>query len=464
MNDSKKRSNHSLMTEGSILLAIKQIALPMLLMMITAVTFSNIDARYISLLGKEALNGFNVLFPFLTLSSAMIYGGLGTGVSAMVARSFAKGDHDGRERTIRIGLYIVTFVCSLFAIIFCVAGPKIFAGLTENPLAQKAANQYSLIYFSTIFFMGWGAVFASGLRGTGNAMRPAKYSIFVMLLNLITTPLFAFDHFSVFGLFKMSGLNWGVNGAAIASVLSSFILCLLLARDLFSDNPSLWEKLFQWNFEKILVKKILGISLVAMLMPMMNSLLTAFVIRILHFRGDAFVDSFSLSKRFELALIMLIVSLGNGVMVVVSANHAIDNNQRVRETINSGLKILFAIFIPLLVFMAFASFVWFRIFTDVPETLREGAVYFLWASPGILFSSAIILLNFGFQGLTLPQKPLPYTITSIVLFQGAGALILKNQDISTSSYYALTSVSSFICFLFVYRLFIKQLTPKEARE
>ena len=444
-----------LLTHGPIHKAIASISVPMLFMMFTAIGFSLLDARYISLLGQDELTGIDITFPFLGLCSSMIYGGIGTGVSATIARTHAQGNEKKTASAIYAGLIYVTILCIVFTIIFSFNNYEIYAGLSQNPKAVEAASTYSFYYFLFMPVMGLGAIIASAFRGSGYAKQPAIYSIICMLFNAILTPLMAYGNFSVLGLFELNGADMGMKGAAISSVISYCLLTGLLLRDFLLGRCGIQFSFSQIRTSKKFMRRIFRVSLIAMLVPMVNNLLIAFIIRQLHGRGDAYVDAFSLAKRFELALIMLTVSLGVGTMIVIGASHAIGSMQRVKDTFKFSAKLYCLITLPVLLLMVFANPLWYRIFKASAETAQEGGIYFLFALPAIFAMSFIILMNFCFQGLARPAKPLPYTLTNLIIVQGIGAFFILQSQLETKWLYLLLSISNLITLFFIIQSLLK---------
>ena len=437
-----------------VLQAVRSIAVPMLVMMLTNIGFSYLDIFYVARLGDEALNAVDICFPLVNLCSAVVYGGLGTGVSAAVSRRHAVGDDKASESSLKAGFLIAVPLSLLFTlpIIF---GKSFLFSEAKSPAAREMAYDYCFWYFLFIILMALGAVASSAMRGSGNAKRPAFYSLICMAANAILTPIFCFSELHIGSLELGSGLGMGVKGAAISTVIAYTLFSMMLFYDLLTSKDGLKLSGFTFKIDKAIFSKILNASFIAALMPMMTNIVILFVLKFMSKRSDAMLDAFSLAKRFELYLIQLSVCLGAGAMVVIGASHATGNFERGKEAFRVSLKVLFSFAVPVVLFMFFGSQLYYMTLTENQQIITEGQQYFVWGSLNSLFLCGIIILNFCFQGLGRPALPLPFTLFSVLVIQGLGAALIIPNGYSPNIYYGLCSVGSLLTFLLVRKVFLR---------
>jgi hypothetical protein len=69
---------------------------------------------------------------------------------------------------------------------------------------------------------------------------------------------------------------------------------------------------------------------------------------------------------------------------------------------------------------------------------------------------SLIIINFAFQGLGCPHKPLPWTLGSILGAQILAALILLPQGQPSWLYYLVTSFASPLALFAAVKLFQRQ--------
>lgn len=448
--------NSTLLTEGPVLKALGSIMLPMAIMMVTSITFSYLDAWYVSRLGEDALNAIDISFPLVNVCSAILYGGLGTGVSAAVARRHALNEKGASETCLKTG-FILAIPLSLIFTLGIIFGRGFLFSEAKNAASEAMAYEYCFWYFMPILIMSLGAVTSSAMRGAGYAKKPAIYSLICMLINAILTPLFCFNSLKLGFAEIPIGLGMGIKGAAISTVVAYVLFSGLLCKDLFNGSQGLKFSTFSFAPDKIIFKSIFNASAIAALLPMMTNVVIYIMLRLMNNRSDTMVDAFSLAKRFELYMIQLTVCLGASAMIVIGASHAIGNTQRVREVLKTSLRILFIAGIPITIIMIFANQFYYHSLTSKPEIILEGGRYFLYGSLNMLFMTALILINFCFQGLGKPALPIPYTLSSVIFIQGLGGWYLINNGYSSSLYYGIMSIGTTITFFLILGIFYKAL-------
>jgi Na+-driven multidrug efflux pump len=452
----QETDNTSLLNEGPILKAMSSIMIPMAIMMTTNVAFSYLDAWYISRLGADALNAIDISFPLINLCSAILYGGLGTGVSAAVARKYALKDKLQSETCLKIGFALAIPLALVFTIGVVIGKDILFSG-ARNQVSKDLAYEYCFWYFLPIIIMALGAVTSSAMRGAGYAKKPAIYSLICMLLNAILTPIFTFKtiHLGVTNL--DIGLNLGMKGAAISTAIVYCLFTAFLARDLILGNQGLQMRSLKWIPDRAIFKEIFSASTIAALLPMMTNIVILIILFVMNERSDTMVDAFSLAKRFELYLIQLTVCLGAGTMIIIGASHATNNPQRIKDVLKVALKILFLCGIPITLFMFFGNKFYYLTLTPDKNILAEGDLYFKYGSLNMLFTCGIILMNFCFQGIGRPSRPIIFSLFSVIAIQGIAGFYLISKGFDSSTYYCLISIGTCITFFLILRRFYRSL-------
>lgn len=438
----EKDDNSKLLTEGPVSKALNSIMVPMAIMMVTNVGFSYLDAWYISRLGQEALSAIDISFPLVNLCSAVLYGGLGTGVSAAVARRQAKNDQAGCQSSLKMG-FLLAIPLALFFTLGITFGKDVIFSVADNDAIKEMAYEYCFWYFLPVIIMAWGAVTSSAMRGAGYAKKPAIYSLVCMAINAVLTPLFSFDY----------GLDMGIKGAAISTVIAYVIFSGFLLKDLVkgSQGFSLFD--FKMKIDRGILKAIFTASAIAALLPMMTNIVIFIILKFMKGYSVDIQDAFSLAKRFELYAIQLTVCLGAATMVVIGASH--ENHDRVKEILMKSIKMLFCIGVPITLFMAFGSEAYYSTLTSNTVIMEEGQKYFLFGGLNMLFTCAIILLNFAFQGMGRPAAPIPFSLSSVLLVQGGVGFFLISSGYNTSIYYGLISAATTITFFLILAKFLR---------
>ena len=435
---------------GPVLSAIATVAIPMALVMIVNAVFSFLDLWFIARLGPDALHAMDVLFPYISFSNALVYAGLGTGVSVVVARQAGRGA--SWEKVLQAGL-LLALPLSLICILGAAWGQDVLLHALGTDTSRAMASMYSFWYFMFFPIMAFGAVISSAMRGTGHALRPALLSVGCIVLKAVLTPVLSYDDY---------GFGWGIQGAAVSTVLAYTVLFLLLMRDLHRERHILKLVRLKMKPDRRVCQRILHSGIVAAQVPVLASVVLLLVLDTMMARSVSMADAFSLAKRFELYLIQLTVCLGCGTMVVMRANMEAGDGSRVWATMRTALKLLFALGLPLVIAMSQFSDVFYRSLTSDTTIMHEGHKYFTYGGLHMLFTLAIILLNFGFQGIGRPFHALPYLVISIVLVQGGGSWMLRSELLDSVVYYSFISVGSALTFFMALRVLRRMVLGQHA--
>ncbi|MDD7987096.1 MATE family efflux transporter [Lentisphaera marina] len=450
--------NKQILIEGSVLKALSSIAVPMFIMMFTAICFSWLDAWYIAKLGDAELTAIDISFPLITFSSSIIYGGLGTGVSAAIAAYSSSDKHSHTATGLKFGIWLSIVISAIISLLVIIGGRQLLEQqLMNHPEIIELSYTYCFWYFLPFPIMGVGAVLASAMRGTGNAVRPMIYSLFSMILNALLTPLFCYSSSGAW--YSSLFLDLGIKGAALSTVVAYSLMTLLLALDFFHERQGLKKCTSSIDplEKKLIFKRIISTSFIAALVPACTNFTIGISQSILANLSPATLDAYSLSKRFEQFLIMLAIPICAANMIIISANLGRNNYARIRESFMLSLKALLSITTILAIFMFFKSELWFACFTQKDEIFIEGAQYFKYAMLQVIFIPLCIMINFSFQGLSTPARPLPFTLGSVFLFQGIGCYFLVEHFQGSTEFYLSLGAGTFLAFICCLFLFLKDL-------
>lgn len=203
------------MTEGKISKSILLFALPILLGNLFQQLYNVVDSIVVgNVVGKEALAAVSSTGSIINLVIGLI-NGIFVGAGVMIARYYGATNKKSLSvavhTTIAFG-FIAGIIVTVFGMIFT----PLFLRLTGTPDDVFAD---SVVYLRIYFAGGIGSVMYNACMGifqaVGDSKRPLYYLIIAAITNVILDILFV----AVF--------NWGVGGAAVATVISHFASSIL---------------------------------------------------------------------------------------------------------------------------------------------------------------------------------------------------------------------------------------------
>ena len=233
-------SSHELATED-IRKLIWKYSLPAMVGTVVMSLYNIVDRIFIGQgVGPLAISGLSLAFPFMIV--LMAFGMLiGAGAASRISITLGENDKDKAEKILGNAV-VLTFIISGFAIILSLIFMKdllfMFGG-TANTI--QYASDYMIIIIP-------GGIFTALYFGLNNILRASghpKLAMFNILLgaivNIILDPIFIF----VF--------DWGIKGAAIATVISYFIGTLNVASHFIYRDSQLRFHVRNFKLQKDIV-------------------------------------------------------------------------------------------------------------------------------------------------------------------------------------------------------------------
>ena len=219
--------NINLMTEGSIPRIVIRYALPIFVGYLFQQLYNTADALIVgNLVGSGALAAVTSTGS-ITFMAIGFFLGFSVGAGIIIARHIGAEDHEATRRAV----HTTVVMGILFSVLLTAAGvlltPAVLRLMGTPDDVFGDANLYLRIYFggSTGFVLY--NTFVGILQASGDSRHPLYYLIFSSLMNIVLDIVFIV----VFGM--------GVDGAAVATVISQCVAALLAFRRLYRRDDSI---------------------------------------------------------------------------------------------------------------------------------------------------------------------------------------------------------------------------------
>jgi putative MATE family efflux protein len=441
--------------------AIIKFSIPMIIGAFIQTVYNLIDAVWVAGKGANALSAIGFFFPILMFILAIANGvGVGT-ASAISQRIGAKDDETANliaEHSIIIALTIAV-IMTIFSLVFI---KPIFILLGAGDSLTESIR-YGRVMFLSIVFIMFSTATNYILRGEGEAKRVMNIMVLGPIVNIIIAPVFIY-RMSVFNI--TLGMDLGVEGAGIATLISIFINCCLLFYWLFIKKDTYIRiNLKKFKYNKLIIKNIFKVGLPAMLSQMSISImlatLTLFVSKI---GGDHSVATFTSTWRIAFVAIIPILGMSTAVVSIFGAGFGANEMDKVNTAYMYSMKIalisecVIAILIFILAPYITNIFTWSKetvnLNNQITEFLRGICLFFPAATAGYLTASLFQGTGQGFKSLIITFLrsivfviPLSYTF-GILLNMGMNGI---NLGVIIG-----TIIASIIAFIWALRFMKKQ--------
>ena len=314
---------------GSMAKLIAKQALPLTLSQLAQLLYNIIDRMYIGRIpgaGTTALTGLGLTFPVVSIIAAFTLL-FGQGGAPLFSIARGEGNKDKASRILGnsfVMLTIAAFILTLSGYIFM--RPIVYAfGASDN--SYYYASQYLQIYLiGTIFSM-----LATGLNFYITAQGFPKTSMITVMsgaiINIILDPIFIF------------GLNLGIKGAALATIISQFISAAWVLRFLFGKKAIIPIKRSSMKLHAPTCFKIISVGFTGFVMEITNSATQIVCNRTLRYYGggqqDLYIAIMTIVSSVRSIIGVAVNGITAGSQPVLGFNYGAKKYDRVRNGIKT---------------------------------------------------------------------------------------------------------------------------------
>ena len=309
-----------------------KLALPTVAAQLINMLYNIVDRMYIGHIkdvGALALTGVGVCMPLIMIISAFA-ALVGNGGAPRASIYMGKKDTDAAQKILG-NCFSLQIIISIILTIILLIGNKTFLlafGASENTISY-AVNYMNIYAIGTIFVqltLGMNAfITAQGFAKTG------MLSVLIgAVANIILDPVFIF------------GMNMGVRGAALATIISQALSCIWVLSFLFGKKTFLKIKPENLRLHAKIILPCVALGSSLFIMQASESIISVcFNSSLLKYGGDIAVGAMTILTSVMQFAMLPLQGLGQGAQPIMSYNYGAKNNDRVRKTFRLLLKVSF---------------------------------------------------------------------------------------------------------------------------
>lgn len=301
-------------------------SLPIIISMIVQAMYNIVDSIFVAIYDPVAGTGaMTAAFPVQNFMIAVSVG-LAVGTNALLSRSLGEKNFDKANVIAGHGFFLNICGYLLFLI---------FGLFLTGPFVASQVHPSSLTYTYGVEYISIISVFSLGvfiqvvterlLQATGKSFYSMLTQAGGAIANIILDPIF------IFGFGPIPSM--GVAGAAIATVIGQFFAALLGIFFNIKFNKEITIRLKNLIPKWKLVKEILEISIPAVFMQAIGSVMTYSMNKILIAFSEDAMNVFGLYFKLQSFVFMPVFGLTNGMVPIVSYNYGAKYKSRVFETV-----------------------------------------------------------------------------------------------------------------------------------
>lgn len=316
---------------------------------------SLLDNIMVGRVGTVEMTGVSIVNTLLFVFNLTIFGAV-SGAGIFTAQFFGKEDHEGIRYTLRYKLIISVLLTVLGVTVFLLFGEPLIMlylrgeGEAENITASLLyAKRYLRIMLVGLAPFAIVQCYSGTLRETGETSVPMWAGIAAVCVNLF------FNYLLIFGKFGMPKL--GVEGAAIATVLSRFVELAIIAiwtHRHVQKNPFITGTYRSMYIPRDLVKHITTKGLPLLVNETLWAGGMALLSQSYSVRGYMVVSALNISNTIVNVFNVAFLAMGNAVGIIVGQLLGAGKNEEAKGTVRK--LITFSVLLSAGVAMVMAAF------------------------------------------------------------------------------------------------------------
>ncbi|BBE31059.1 MATE family efflux transporter [Tepiditoga spiralis] len=369
----------------SIWESLLKLSWPIILANIFQAVYNITDTYFLGKLGSIEIAAPTISWPLIFIFIS-ISGGFSMAGSSMVAQYTGMKRKELAEKSAAQTILTVT----LISIITMLFGLFFSKSMLYYIGARDLTLEYSLKYFNIIListpFLFFFEVNTAILRGWGNTFTPLILRFFSITLNIILDPIFIF-------VFKM-----GVEGAAIATLISKIIFSLYLMYEMFTGKYGFKIHLKDLKFDLRYIKKILLIGLPTSFGQSVTAMGFAIIMKVVSKFGTNVVTAYGIGNRVTNLIVMVSMGISGATSIMIGQFIGSNNKNKAIETLKkASILTFFSVFI-----LSFFLFLYGKnvtsFFINEIEVINTGKIYFSMVSLSLPFFATMSIFLAAMNG------------------------------------------------------------------
>ena len=429
-------------TEGVIWKQLLIFFFPILLGTFFQQMYNTVDTIIVGrFVGTQALAAVGSSSSLISLIAGFFIG-LSSGASVVISQFFGAGDRAGVKRAMSTNAVLAIVLGIAATLVGVLCSPALLRLIKTPESCIDDAIRYAKLYFGGSVFLVIYNMGAGILRAMGDSKRPLYFLIVTCFSNIALDILFVV-------VFKL-----GIEGAAIATVLSQFISCVLVILCLCRLDGDIRLRARGLAVDSALLGRVLMIGIPAGLQLVTFDLSNLLVQSGINSFGDVTVAAWAAYFKTDSLTWMVSGAFGVAITTFVGQNFGAQKYDRIRRSVKVclGMSITVQLLISTFI-LVFRKFI-LGIYTTDTEVIRVGAYAMLWIVPFNAIFMFVEVFAGAMRGTGYSVVPTVITGTTVCLFRILWVLIvlpLQHTVEALCIAYPLSWVLASSVFFIVYR-------------
>lgn len=394
---------HLNLTQGGITGTLLRFTLPMMAGALLQQCYNIADTLIVGqFVGPEALAAVGSAYTLMVFLCSILLG-LSLGSSTVFSQQYGRGSLSALRHSTWVSFVLILAITVVLNVAAFLALDPILRFLQVPAEVYPLMRDYLWIIFWGILFTFIYNFYAALLRAVGDSVTPLWFLSLSVVLNI------GLD------LFFILSLDWGIEGAAAATVIAQGAAALGIVIYTYRKRPELKIRRNEIYLDRATLKEITEFSTLTCVQQSVMNLGILMVQGLVNSFGTVVMAAFAAAVKIDAFAYMPVQEFGNAFSTFVAQNFGARKRQRIRRGIRQALLItcLFSLAVSLLIFLFAEPLMLIFVKPDEVEILRIGAQYLriegaFYALIGILF-----LLYGYYRSVRMPGMSVILTVLSL---------------------------------------------------
>jgi putative MATE family efflux protein len=365
-------------------------------------------------LGKDALAAIGASYPIFYALIAFVIG-IGSGATVVISQYYGAKDFEKVKRATGTIFIFLLYASIVLTVVGIAAANLIFEILNVDEEVLPSASLYFRIYMTgMVAFFGFNTI-SSVLRGMGDSMTSFWFLIIATIANIALDLLF------------IVVFEWGIAGAAIATVIAHFIAFTAGAWYLHKRHAIISFNPKDMVFDKELFMQSLRIGLPTGFQQTFIALGLIALIRIVNNYESSVLAAYTVASRIDSLAAMPALSLSSALAAFVGQNIGAGRVDRIKRGYQVSMLMVWVISLILMTMVYLTGDRLMALFTSDTTVIDYGRDYLIIVSSFYIVFSSMFITHGMLRGAGATLIPMFISLISLWIGRIPLALLLSSM-------------------------------------
>ena len=352
------------MTVGNPVKLILSFAVPLLIGNVFQQLYNMVDTAVVGYhLGDSAIAAMGAVSSLYSLLINFA-NGLNNGYGIVVTQRFGARDTRQMKQAVAGMILLDLSVSLLLTVLVLIFLPPLMRFLNiPAELYAQSESYIRVICCGVVATIGYN-MFAAILRAMGNSRIPLYFLILSSLLNIVLDILFVMV------------LEWGVGGAAVATVIAQGVSALLCAAYVWKHYRSWLPEWADFRVPGRMMKNLLSSGISMALMSCVVDLGSVIFTRANNLLGEVYIAAYAAGRKLLIMMIQPQATIAVAASTFVGQNWGAGCYGRIRSTVNKvfAMELIWGVTATTIIYFCGGALVRLTTGTDDPEVVRNAVL------------------------------------------------------------------------------------------